>query len=273
MTKSIAVVMSIYREDRPEWLFASLNSLYEQTISDFDIFLQVDGSISPDLKKVVSDFELKYTNLFVEFFEENRGLAFQLNRAISRLSHNGTYKFIARMDADDICFKNRFEKQLDFFSKNPTVAICGAGVIEFSECGSVFEKRLPSHHEVLIKNIIRRCPFSHPTVMFNLSVINVSDIFYDEKLMNTQDYYLWVDLVAKNYIIGNCQDILLRFRKSSDFFSRRGFGKAKNDLLSRFYAMRKLHQISVVNIFFSIALFGLRISPSFIKKFLYSRFR
>lgn len=62
---------------------------------------------------------------------------------------------------------------------------------------------MPETHHELIKSIVKRSPFIHPSVMFRGSV--VEHIRYNDSLMNTQDYYLWIDLLSKNinFIISN----------------------------------------------------------------------
>ncbi|MEY2344619.1 glycosyltransferase [Proteus mirabilis] len=77
--------------------------------------------------------------------------------------------FIARMDADDICEPTRFQKQIEYFESNPHVAVCGTQVTEFHDNGYTQIKKNTNRTSHLYKNIIKRCPFNHPTVMFNLS--------------------------------------------------------------------------------------------------------
>lgn len=50
-------------------------------------------------------------------------------------------------------------------------------------------------HEKIKKNVIKKCPFNHPSVMFR-NLIFEEGFRYKDSLKNTQDYYLWVDLLA-----------------------------------------------------------------------------
>lgn len=68
---------------------------------------------------------------------------------------------------------------------------------------------MPETHHELIKSIVKRSPFIHPSVMFRGSV--VEHIRYNDSLMNTQDYYLWIDLLSKKYKFHNIQQPLLFF--------------------------------------------------------------
>jgi hypothetical protein len=109
--------------------------------------------------------------------------------------------------------------------------------------------------------------------MFNLNVIKSDDLKYDGVLRNTQDYYLWIELLKKGYKFANLREPLLKFRIDENFHKRRGLKKAINDFNSRVYAMKALNVFSTSNILHALLLFGLRVSPSFLKKLAYDRFR
>ncbi|MEY2344603.1 glycosyltransferase [Proteus mirabilis] len=261
--KKIAVIMSVYHGDSVEAFNISMSSIFSQSYKYFDLYLQVDGNISVELLNVIQHYARNHHNFYVELIEREKGLAWQLNRAIDRLLKNTSYSFIARMDADDICEPTRFQKQIEYFESNPHVAVCGTQVTEFHDNGYTQIKRIPTEHHILYKNIIKRCPFNHPTVMFNLSKIKIHDIKYNASLMNTQDYYLWIELLAKGYVFGNLDESLLKFRINNDFHSRRGIKKAKNDFKARLYAIRKLKIANFKNFSFLFLIVFLRVSPAF----------
>lgn len=49
----------------------------------------------------------------------NKGVAFSLNVGIQTAGDLPDVKFIARMDSDDICFKDRLLQQVNFMELNP----------------------------------------------------------------------------------------------------------------------------------------------------------
>lgn len=273
-SKKIAVAMSIYKKDSVTNVKLALDSLLLQDYDKFDVFIQVDGYVEGALEVLLDKYSM-LSNFFIEKCEENQGLAFQLNKIISKVFFLNHYAFIARMDADDICEPNRFLEQVAFFERNPEVAVLGSDVIEFNDNkpNSNFYKKMAQEHETLSRDLIKRCPFNHPTVMFNLSVISPRDLLYNAALKNTQDYYLWVDLLSKGYSFANLNIPLLRFRLDDDFYSRRGYSKAKNDFKSRLYAMNKLSRWNFSSCFYTFLLIGVRLSPTIIKKMAYKFFR
>lgn len=268
----IAVALSIYKSDQPEYIKQAIESILNQKDADFDLYIKVDGKVPDGIHCVLNKY-ISLNNVFIDFHSVNKGLAFRLNQIIKIVLDKKEYDFLARMDADDISYPERFSTQVNFLIKNKDIAVVGSSAIEFNENGSEKFKKMFITHEELYFNIIKRCPFNHPTVMFNLNVIDEKDIIYDDRLLNTQDYYLWVELLKKGYRFSNIEKPLLRFRVNSDFFNRRGLKKAINDTKARYHAMKLLKLFTLSNINHTVLLFLLRISPSFIKRTAYQYLR
>ena len=76
----IAVILSIYRKDNLSCVKESLDSLFTQTFSSTDIFLQLDGCIDNEVKGYLSN--LPKTNIFIFERTQNKGLACSLLRIV-----------------------------------------------------------------------------------------------------------------------------------------------------------------------------------------------
>lgn len=269
--RKVAVAMAVYKRDRKIYLTQAIESILGQTYVDFVLYIAVDGAVDEELQDLLVQYEL-HPKVVVLWFDENKGLAQRLNDIIDvALIEN--FKYVARMDADDVSYRDRLMIQIGFLSLNPDVDVLGAGLNEIDENGRfLFQKIAEPDHSTLAQNIIKKCPFNHPTVVFDIKVF--SDGFrYRSNLKNTQDYYLWVDLLAAGKCFANIREPLLDFRIDRCFYSRRGFEKAMNDFGARIYAMRRLKIFTPVNILHACALFILRISPSPLKKLAYKYLR
>ncbi|KZM44900.1 glycosyl transferase [Marinomonas sp. SBI22] len=269
----IAVAMSIYHGDILSNIKMSINSVLEQSYYDFDFFIEVDGVCDFEINDYLIEISSKFKNIFLNFHDVNLGLAYRLNTIIDNSLKNN-YTYLARMDADDICHKDRFQKQVSFLESHENIDLVGSDVIEIDDMGKhLFYKKMETNSKLIISNVIKKCPLNHPTVMFRTSVFHDPLNRYNHLLKNTQDYYFWIDLISKGYCLSNINEPLLYFRVDKNFHKRRGLKKAFNDILSRFYAMNKLNCFSVPNVIYVFLLFGLRLSPSFIKKFSYRKYR
>lgn len=267
----IAVGMSVYNKDCHIALKKAVDSILCQSYNKFEIFIEVDGPVSDEIHNTLLAFQgNKHVN--INFNNENLGLATRMNQVITTACHRGEFDFFARMDADDISHPDRFKKQIFFFKNHKDIDVVGSDVLEFNDFDDGrFYKKMDGKHSDLINNIIQRCPFNHPTVMMKMSVFDSAR--YNEALMNTQDYYLWVDLAAAGHKFANINEALLEFRVNKSFHTRRGLKKAVNDVKSRIHAMKTLEVISIRNIAHTVMLFFLRIAPASVKKIAYQRLR
>lgn len=275
MKNAVAVIMSVYKNDKYEYVKLAVNSIIQQSYDNLYFIVISDGEVDISVSSFLHELSLNKTSfIYLNERKENKGLAYSLNECIDYVINNLDVKYIARMDADDICFLDRIHTQVDFLENNLLVDVVGTDLIEISNEGvELFHKKMKYYHNDILSNLIKKCPFNHPTVMFRISVFMDSNIRYNSKLMNTQDYYLWVDLLAEGCIFANISKPLLYFRIDDSFHSRRGWNKAINDLHSRLYAFKRLNVLSFSNVLHVVFLFLLRLAPSSIKTFAYKYLR
>ena len=107
-----SVAMSIYKNDDPGYLRTAIRSTYEQTLPPTEVVMVGDGPLPEALLAVVRELESSYPSLRFLPQEVNRGLG----EALRIACENCQYDYIARMDSDDICMPDRFEKQMRVFA-------------------------------------------------------------------------------------------------------------------------------------------------------------
>lgn len=105
----IAVIMSLYKSDVLDYVKFAVESILNQTYSNFDFYIQYDGYVKEDVDAYLSGIKDERVHLFRR--EQNKGLAHSLNDLLSIVMPMG-YEYIARMDADDISMPERFDKQI-----------------------------------------------------------------------------------------------------------------------------------------------------------------
>lgn len=155
-----SVLMSVYNGEEPKFLRESILSLRAQFLKASEIVLVIDGPISNDLKNVIDEWSVEL-NIKVLPIDENVGLSKALNYGLNFCSN----ELIARMDSDDICFPERFLKQINFMVSNENIDIVGSFCEDFSVVGSPSRvRKVPTQHSSILKNIWA-CPFIHPSVV------------------------------------------------------------------------------------------------------------
>ncbi|BDU23575.1 glycosyltransferase [Flavobacterium sp. GSB-24] len=269
LNRDLSVVLSVYFKENPTYLRQSLESVINQTLKPKEIVLVKDGALTSELDSVIEEYERNYSKVFkVIALPENKGLANALNVGIN----NAKYSLIARMDSDDICFNDRFEKQINALNEF-NLDIVGGQIIEFGrDINDVISHRIvPCEHSDIVKLLKFRSPFSHPTVLFKKEVFNVLK-GYDSSIF-PEDYDFFVRAYLGKFKLGNIPDEVLWFRigeNRSEAIKRRwGVKYAKNE----FNLYRKFLRISFFNYsdFFKVVFFKIpiRVMPFFMFKFIY----
>ncbi|MBK7627811.1 MAG: glycosyltransferase [Bacteroidales bacterium] len=177
----LAVIMSVYINDKISYLEQSVQSILTQTYADFDFFIAFDGPVSNEIENYLINLRDKRIHLYK--IEKNGGLARALNFLLEIVLNNPEYKFIARMDADDISVSNRFESQKKFFLSNPKIACVGSWYKEIDENDKIVSyQKLPLKHEEIKKFILRRSPLAHSSVMFRREMVDRAGLYPTDSL-------------------------------------------------------------------------------------------
>lgn len=215
-----SVLMSVYYKENAEYLRASMNSIWKQTIKTDDFVLVCDGPLTEALDLVIEAMETRYPEvLHVIRLAKNTGLGNALNIGIKYCKH----ELIARMDSDDISIPERCEMQLKRFSENPEISICSGTVVEFTDTiDNVTGKRELPELDPDIKIFSRkRNPFNHPAVMFKKSIVECVG-GYKETFHLFEDYYLWIRMLQAGAVGNNIKETILYMRTPLELYERRG---------------------------------------------------
>lgn len=220
--------MSVYKNEKPDYLREALESVVQQTVMPNEIVIVKDGLLTEELDAAINEYSEKYPTLFnIVPFEKNRGLGLALKDGVLACS----YEYIARMDTDDICKVNRFEKQINYLKENPCTALLGTWIKEFSKDKNNPDTitKLPCEHQEIVEFAKSRNPFRHMTVFFKKQAVLDSGNYRD--FLWFEDYDLWVRIIQNGYEVANLPEFLVDVRACNDMFARRGGWKyLKQDL-------------------------------------------
>lgn len=216
-----SVLMSVYKKDNSDFFKSAIESVtVNQTRRPNQVVIIQDGPVSETINDIIQQVhsEVREIEFTVVKLIQNRGLAAALNVGIDACK----YEWIARMDSDDISLPSRFEKQIEYISKNPTVDIVGGMIEEFEntpgDIQSVRQVRLV--HEEIVTMSKKRTPMNHVTVMYKkISLINAGK--YSENFGKLEDYKLWIDMILHDFRFANISDILVFVRVGNGFIKRR----------------------------------------------------
>jgi len=152
----------------PSWnaastLAAAIESIRTQTLTRWELLLFDDGSTdgSPD---IAAAYEASDSRIRV-IRSEHAGIV----RALRNACAQSRAPYLARMDADDVAYPARLEKQLQMMNESPGVALCGVCVQMTGDKLGMGRKRYERWinglltHEAMVRDLFVECPVAHPT--------------------------------------------------------------------------------------------------------------
>jgi glycosyltransferase involved in cell wall biosynthesis len=201
----LSVIMAVYNGEK--YLAIAIDSILGQNFRDFEFLIVNDGSTDAT-QRICESYEAQDSRIVLIRNEKNVGLTRSLNQAL----HISRGKCIARMDADDISHRRRFEVQIQYLENNPEVGLLGTFYQELDDDGNIHEEviRFPTQPMIIKWHLAYENPVPHPPIMVRRNILQKVG-GYDEEWLTSQDYDLFTRLsqVTK---LKNLPDILFYWR-------------------------------------------------------------
>lgn len=270
---NFSVLISIYHKENPDFFKEALDSVLNQTILPNEIVLIKDGLLNENLENVIWEYDNKYPNLFnIISLPTNQGLGNSLSIGVLNCKND----LIARMDTDDICVFNRFEKQIEFLNNNLGVDLVGSNVEEFNTTpGDIKRYRvLPKNGRDLIRFSKFRNPINHPSIMFRKDKV-IAAGNYKSNLLFFEDYSLFIRMIKNNFNLYNIQENLLFFRVGTGIETikrRSGFNYLINEWKFSLFSLKIGHLNYFEWFFYIITKLPFRLLPANVILFIYTKF-
>ena len=266
---NFSVLISLYHKEKPYFLKECLKSLKNQTLPATEIVIVFDGAITTELEEVVTQF-ITILPIKIIRIPQNVGLGKALNKGLKHCS----YDWVFRMDTDDICLPERFEKQVEFIKKYPNVVLFSGHIAEFSDDKTIITsyKKVPIGDTAIKKSCLKRNPFNHMAVAFCKNIIEEVGGYQHHLFL--EDYNLWLRVIAKGYKVGNLDETLVLVRAGDSMVSRRKGKEYIKGEWQLFKLKRSLKLQPLLSNFFIFALrASLRILPTNLLKMVYKFLR
>lgn len=215
MTPLVSVIMAAYNAERH--ISASIESVINQTYANFELLVINDGS-SDRTQSIIEEFCKRDSR--IKLINNDKNLFVIKSRNIG--IENAKGKYLAILDADDLAFPNRLEKQVEFLENNPDVFLIGSSAHIIDENNTICNDfiALTDYHE-LKRNILKNNLFYHSSILFRNE-----KVFYREKMIYSEDYDLILRLFSEGKKIVNLPDNLISYRQTNHSLS-----KTKNRLV------------------------------------------
>ncbi len=196
----VAVLMTVYNGG--EYLRSAVESILNQTFSEFEFIIVNDGSVDDSATYLdsINDARVKVIH------QENKGTAAAANLGLSHIRA----PFVARMDADDIALPKRLEKQLAFMRSHPNIGIVGAQIAHVGRNGVGSSLNLPTQHAAIFKSMLNgQHGIAHSVIMIRTSILKSIGGYWQHRLIDDWDMMLRMGEISQ---LANLDEVLLHYR-------------------------------------------------------------
>lgn len=211
----ISVLMGIY--NCSDTLRSSVESIKQQTYRNWELIMCDDGS-SDNTYDIATEMAKSDERIIVLKNSVNLGL----NKTLNKCFEKSEGEFIARMDADDICVPERFEKQLSLLKSKTEYSIVSSRMFLFDEngvWGKTSQKEYPT-----IEDVVTSSPICHaPVMMYRKCMEMVGGYTEDASVLRVEDVDLWIKLYAAGFRCYNIPEELYGMRNDKNAFNRRKY--------------------------------------------------
>lgn len=199
----LSVILPVYNGGR--YLSATINSVLEQSLSDFELIIVNDAS-TDDSKNIIFSFNDER----IRYFEnsKNIGQIASVNKGINYSKSD----MIARIDQDDIFLKEKLKVQYNFLKNNSDICIVGTWATIINSNDRIIKRMSsPTCNNKMVNTLLNSSPLFHPSIVIRKDALTKMGS-YCEKYEFAEDYHLWCKLILSGYKIANIPDHLLMYR-------------------------------------------------------------
>lgn len=230
----VSIIMAVYNPIREERLRASIQSMIDQSFTEWELILYDDGSDAAYIKRI-QNAALMDGRIRLIRGRENHGLAYALNQCLEYAKG----KYAARMDDDDISEPERLMLQYEWLEVHPEYAWTGSLSELFDNNGVWGIGHVPEIPED--RDYLFQSPYIHPSVMFRRdTLVRAGGYLVSSRTRRCEDYELFMRLHASGKRGYNIQRPLLKYREDEDSYKKRAFRYRIDEMVIRFRGFRKM---------------------------------
>lgn len=225
--------MAIY--NCAQYLPEAIDSILAQTYTNWELILCDDAS-TDNTYQVAKEYAERYPEKIILIQNErNSKLSFSLNHCLQY----ATGEYVARMDGDDTCAPERFEKQVAYLKAHPEYQVVGTDMQHFNEKSGLADV-VASAKDPDYWTLRRRIPYHHATIMTYKYVYDkVGGYTVSPRTVRAQDYDLWFRFYHEGFQGNNIHESLYFMREDENAIRRRS-NKVRWNALKTTYIGYKL---------------------------------
>ena len=233
-------------KDAAKTLFEAAESCLAQTFENLELVL-IENDSSPETLEVMKSLKKEDSRVRIVHCQSGVGFVPSLNEGLSQARG----RFLARMDADDICYPRRIQAQVEMLRAEPSLSGCGTlveivrrgndGRIQpamegYAEYGKWLNSVCDS--KAIFRERFVDSPIANPSSMVRREVFALLGGY--RKVAWAEDYDFWLRVLESGYRLAKVPDVLLtwvdsdlRLTRNDAHYSQERFLEAKAHFLGR----------------------------------------
>lgn len=232
MAGKISIIMGIY--NCADTLSAAIDCILKQTYTNWELILCDDGSADNTYQVAFGYYEKHRDKIILIRNENNCGLNQTLNNCLALASG----EYIARMDGDDLCSPERFEKEVAVLEHESEISIVSTDMLVFDETGVTGRVSHPDYPQK--KDFVFESPFCHaPCLVRKAAFDSVEGYTVADRFIRIEDYHLWIKMYSAGYKGKNIHEALYKMRDDNSAYKRRNFKNRLNEAYIKRFAVRE----------------------------------
>ncbi|MDO4935203.1 MAG: glycosyltransferase [Phascolarctobacterium sp.] len=202
MKPKVSVLTPVYNTN-PEYLRECIDSILNQTFTDFEFLILNDSPENDELEK----FILEYEDKRIKYFKNEKNIGISKSR--NKLVELAQGEYLAIFDHDDVSLSDRLTLEVEYLDSHPDVGMV-SGWDEFFGIDNRIRK-YPEHDAQIKRTLVDHSCVNHTAAMIRKSILIDNNIHYEEEYSPAEDYMLFVRLMAVTNFY-NFQKVLVRYR-------------------------------------------------------------
>jgi len=231
----LSVIMGIYNSKDKDIVKMSIDSIINQTMTDWECIICDDGSIDDTYEFLCNEYGHDGRFIFIKN-NKNEGLRVALNKCIE----TAKAPYLVRQDADDYSKIERFSILWDYMERNKDVDVLGTAMVLFDEFGE-WGTRYPRYLEPDKLSFLKGTIVAHATtIMKRESVLNAGCYRVARETIRCEDLDLFMRMYAQGYIIRNINAELYCVREDKSCYNRKKYSNRIKESIVKYKGFRLL---------------------------------
>lgn len=219
----VTAMMAVYNER--DNVSRAVHSLLEQSLTDIEVLVVDDGSDdgTSEVLRTINDLRLRVLR------KDDRG---GQAAALAMAAQQARGRYVANLDADDVAYPDRLEKQAAFLDAHPDHGwVSGAEDRRDEQRGESYVRKYPLDDAAIRRQAARCIPYCHTGIMFRRQIVE-EGINYDPMQPYLIDFHLFLR-IAEKWKVANLPDpVVIRNARDDSFYQRRFKRMAQNRRLA-----------------------------------------